>query len=265
MDLLKNGCRRHGILAALVLGVAAIAVLFGFEVLLIRGLGLPGILSATAIRFILGALMILLLLKLEVAEKLGFTGKGLGKSLLLAWPFFLLFSGILALSFISANVSDKGISWSWLLAQIVFMTSVAFFEELVFRAGVVNLVKNGLGASRSSSIKTAVIAGLIFSLAHCLNLIGQADLSYTLTQVISNFGMGLFLSTIYLRTGNLVGPMIFHAVNDIVPAVAVEYLAGSPSASAGAAGGVSPTVLVTFVLYVGLSAFYLRRVGKKQS
>ena len=47
MDLLKNGCRRHGILAALVLGVAAIAVLFGFEVLLIRGLGLPGILSAT--------------------------------------------------------------------------------------------------------------------------------------------------------------------------------------------------------------------------
>lgn len=90
MDLLKNGCRRHGILAALVLGVAAIAVLFGFEVLLIRGLGLPGILSATAIRFILGALMILLLLKLEVSEKLGFTGKGLGKSILLAWPFFLL-------------------------------------------------------------------------------------------------------------------------------------------------------------------------------
>ena len=144
------------------------------------------------------------------------------------------------------------------------MTSVAFFEELVFRAGVVNLVKNSLDSSRSSFIKTAVIAALIFSLAHCLNLIGKADLSYTLTQVISNFGMGLFLSTIYLRTGNLVGPMIFHAVNDIVPAVAVEYLAGSQSASAGAADGVSPTVLVTFVLYVGLSAFYLRRVGKKQ-
>ncbi len=265
MDLLKNGCRRHGVLAALVLGVAAIAVLFGLEILLIRVLGLPGILSATAIRFMLGAFMILLLLKLEVAEKLGFTGKGLGKSLLLAWPFFLLFAGILAFSFISAHVSGKGLDWGWLLSQMVFMTSVAFFEELVFRAGVVNLVKNSLGSSRSGLIKTAVIAGLIFSLAHCLNLIGQADLSYTLSQVITNFGMGLFLSTIYLRTGNLVGPMIFHAVNDIVPAVAVEYLAGSSSASAGAAGGISPTVLVTFVLYVGLSAFYLRRVGKKQS
>ena len=59
------------------------------------------------------------------------------------------------------------------------MTSVAFFEELVFRAGVVNLVKNSLDSSRSSFIKTAVIAALIFSLAHCLNLIGKADLSYT--------------------------------------------------------------------------------------
>ena len=262
MNLLKNGCRRHGVLAALVLGVAAIAVLFGLEILLIRVLGLPGILSATAIRFMLGAFMILLLLRLEVAEKLGFTGKGLGKSLLLAWPFFLLFAGILALSFISANVSGKGLDWGWLLAQIVFMTSVAFFEELVFRAGVVNLVKNSLGSSRSGLIKTVVIAGLIFSLAHCLNLIGQADLSYTLSQVITNFGMGLFLSTIYLRTGNLVGPMIFHAVNDIVPAMAAEYLVGSQSSSAVISGGISPTVLVTFVIYLGLSAFYLRHAAE---
>lgn len=264
MDLLKNACRRHGILSALILGLAAIAVLFGFEMFLIRGLGLPGILSATAIRFVLGALVILLLLKLQVAEKLGFTGKGLGKSLLLAWPFLLLFAGILAFSVLAASSSGKGIDWSWLLPQIIFMISVAFFEEMVFRAGVVNMVKNSLGSSRSALIKTAVIAGLIFSLAHCLNLIGQADFLYTLTQVISNFGMGLFLSTIYLRTGNLVGLIIYHAVNDIVPTMAATYLAGFQSAPADAASGISPVFLVSFVLYLGLSAFYLRRVGKNQ-
>lgn len=264
MDLLKNACRRHGILSALILGLAAIAVLFAFETLLVITLRPSGLLPSTALRFVLGAIMIFLLLKLEVAEKLGFTGKGLGKSLLLVWPFFLFFAGILAFSLMAVFASGKGIDWGWLLSQIVFMISVAFFEEMVFRAGVVNLVKNSLGSSRSALIKTAVIAGLIFSLAHCLNLIGHADFYYTMSQVISNFGMGLFLSTIYLRTGNLVGTIIYHAVNNIVSTMAATYLASYQSASADVASGISPIVLVSFVLYLGLSAFYLRRVGKNQ-
>lgn len=264
MNLLKNGCRRHGILAALILGLAAIAVLFALELLLLRGFGLNAsstafILADAALRFGLGIFVLFLLLRLEITKNPGFRAKGLGKSLLLAWPFFLLFAGILVFSLISAGLTGRSVGPGWVLTQIVFMASVGFFEELVFRAGVVNLIRNQLGGSRSALVKTAVMAAVIFSLAHCLNLIGHADLTYTLSQVITNFGMGLFLNTLYLRTGNLIGPMIFHTVNDIVPAIAGQTLVDTQAAAA-ASSGLSPSILVTFVLYLALSAFYLRRV-----
>ncbi|MEG0378699.1 MAG: CPBP family intramembrane glutamic endopeptidase [Eubacterium sp.] len=211
MNVLKNLCQKHGVLAALILGVAAIVVFFALELMLFKVVSTVDAFTLidAALRFILGGLVLFLLLKLGITENPGFRVKGLGKSLLLSWPFFLLFAGILAFSFISASLTGRSVEVGWLLLQIVLMLSVGFFEEIVFRAGVVNLVKNSLGNSRSALVKTAVIAAVIFSLAHCLNLLGQADLSHTLSQVIANFGMGLFLSTLYLRTGNLMGPMIF--------------------------------------------------------
>ncbi|MEG0378443.1 MAG: hypothetical protein RR614_08195 [Eubacterium sp.] len=46
-----------------------------------------------------------------------------------------------------------------------------------------------------------------------------------------------------------------------MPVVAGQTLV-DPQAPAGVSSGVSPTILVTFLLYLALSAFYLRRVDK---
>lgn len=265
MESLTNLCRKHSVLFAVVFGLLSLCILLLLEFLLSRIPVLHGTTPAATIvdlilRFGLGAVFLLFLSKLCLDRPFGFGAKGLGKSLVLAWPLFLFLVGVLVFSLISASATGQGIDAGWVLLQLVFMCSVGFIEEIIFRAGVVNILCQGFGESRRDLVKVAVIGALVFSLAHCLNLFGHADFAFTMTQVLSNFGMGLFLCTLYLRTGNIIGPMIYHAFNDIVPTIAARYLAGN-AAGAGTESGFSPTFLFSFVIYLGLSIFYLRKVG----
>lgn len=90
-------------------------------------------------------------------------------------------------------------------------------EEYLFRGvilgGLLELVK-------SKKIKNIyipiLISSLIFSMFHLSNLTFQ-NFSYTIAQMIQVFGLGIFLSALYIRTHNLLVPIIAHfTLNSIV-------------------------------------------------
>ena len=88
-------------------------------------------------------------------------------------------------------------------------------EEAIFR---------GLPASylmrqwreKEQVLATVLFTSAVFGLFHILNLLAGADLSSTVLQVITSFCLGVLQCAVYLRTGNLLVPIVIHTLHDIV-------------------------------------------------
>ena len=90
----------------------------------------------------------------------------------------------------------------WVLA-VFFVTATlgaAFFEELLFRGILYNVLKRYFGAGAG-----AALAALLFALAHRIE-----------SQVFGLFVLALVLTWLYDRTGRLVAGMTLHALNNLI-------------------------------------------------
>ena len=93
--------------------------------------------------------------------------------------------------------------------------SAGFAEELAFRGfGASYLMRQWTG--EKSVIRTAWFIAILFGVLHLANLFAGADPGYTLVQVIGATFIGLFLTAVFLRTGNLWVPIAMHVIHDII-------------------------------------------------
>jgi membrane protease YdiL (CAAX protease family) len=98
----------------------------------------------------------------------------------------------------------------WQLALVVITVSLgaAFFEELLFRGVLYNVLRRYLGP-----LGGALIAAFLF-----------AGLHGTLTEFMALFVLALVLTWLYERTGRLVASMALHAVNNAMALLALWAL-----------------------------------------
>lgn len=103
-----------------------------------------------------------------------------------------------------------------LIIGVVFMfVFVAVSEELVFRAGIYEVLKN------SYSVKTsAVLSAIIFALPHITAL--ELDVTSALTFVATG-GAGLAFTLIYEKTDNIAIPIIAHGVYNSLLLIIVYF------------------------------------------
>ncbi len=101
------------------------------------------------------------------------------------------------------------------ITTICFGLFAGVLEETVFRAVPISIMmKNNPDDKRI--IYSVILTSLIFGCVHFTNLGEGAMLSVTIMQVVFSLVAGIFWAAIYLRTGSIALPMIFHVLHDIV-------------------------------------------------
>ncbi len=88
-------------------------------------------------------------------------------------------------------------------------------EEVAFReVGLSYLARQW--KDESKIILMAIIPGVAFGLTHVTNLVESRDISTTLLQTLLTLFMGVFLSAVYLRTGNIWPLILCHSLHDVM-------------------------------------------------
>lgn len=124
------------------------------------------------------------------------------------------------------------------------------FEEYLFR-GVI--LRGILSLSNDPHrVWIAVLtSSFMFGISHMIN-IGHQPLEPTIVQGASAMILGLFLAALYLRTKNIIWPMLFHGLNDF----GSVYVLGSASYTSN----LDPTRLIgEFIVLGGLAIIFLRK------
>lgn len=141
------------------------------------------------------------------------------------------------LSIVSGFITAEGFqSRSTIIFSALYFILVSITEELVYRGVTADiLLKTFLfkcdpygagpyGLKERKAILTATIcSGLVFGLAHISNM-SHARVSGVLVQMLGAFLMGMVLTAVYYRTGNIYAVIILHAINDLAAAMPVTII-----------------------------------------
>ncbi|MCL2343950.1 MAG: CPBP family intramembrane metalloprotease [Firmicutes bacterium] len=194
--------------------ISAIAV-FGFFIIGMTPAARLAVYGAAQI--ILSGIVVWLMRKLGVFDADDFRCKGTGKKLLLAWfgvvyiivSFFISFMQIPTNGFITPNIA-------YLIVVILqSFVGTALFEELLFRGLVLKLLLRKMGRAKKGIICACVISSVFFGLSHISNIFAGAPVLSTVSQIICAMGVGLFCAAIFVRTGKLWIPILFHGLLDL--------------------------------------------------
>lgn len=104
----------------------------------------------------------------------------------------------------------------WSVSFVLLMTVVAVCEELFFRGFLMQIL------SRWGVVTQIVGSSVLFALAHALNLLGNAEVSYVLLQMISALVIGVCFSLVTLHSGTLVMSIMIHFLINVSAPVVFE-------------------------------------------
>lgn len=116
---------------------------------------------------------------------------------------------------ISAYLNDRFImNTSQLYVYLYLLQSftTAFFEEVIFRGIIFFVIIQRLPNTKDGLFKAIIISSAIFGLTHLLNLTAGAGITSTLLQVAYSFLMGMMWAVVFIKTRNILYPIILHGV-----------------------------------------------------
>ncbi|GKT03246.1 CPBP family intramembrane glutamic endopeptidase [Furfurilactobacillus sp. WILCCON 0119] len=123
-----------------------------------------------------------------------------------------LFLNITAVSFLSHIGRSKPIGTLLLFYAAAVLVGIA--EEYLFRGLIISTILSSFNKITYKSVMyAAIISSLTFGLTHGINLTSQSVLA-TVVQAASAAMTGFLSAAILLRTGSILWPMLFHAMND---------------------------------------------------
>ncbi|VXB94379.1 CAAX protease self-immunity [Arthrobacter sp. 9V] len=123
-----------------------------------------------------------------------------------AAPFFLV--AAIALRFLGINYSSYQAS----VVVVTLLTGllIGFAEEILTRGIVVKMLRD----SGKSEWVVMVLSSLVFALLHSANILSGMPIVTVLVTVLFTFGFGICMYLTLRVTGNLIWPMILHALYD---------------------------------------------------
>lgn len=135
------------------------------------------------------------------------------------------------------------IVWALVLGVVV-----AIFEEYVFRGLLVTTLRAHFGMSE---FWTALWSGIVFGLAHTVNVFQSGNLLDTIAQIMQAVGLGFFLAALYLISNNLWLPIIGHAIIDSFDQLAFGTLSNAASTSL-------LTGIIYAIVFLGLGVLIIK-------
>ncbi len=157
------------------------------------------------------------------------------------FPFSALISG-------AAAVNRLDLLWLFIIKCLL----IGFVEEILFRGIVIDFIEETLKAKKHRVLLTVLISAAVFGLFHIINLLDGAAPAAVLLQAGYSFLIGCMLGAVYLKTRNIWGCILLHALFDIGGLMISDIGAGSPQDTLfwvlTAVCGVIVTVHVTYAV-----------------
>ena len=214
----KHRFLKHPILAAFLLPV--IGLLGGGIIGQIVVLSLNGFDTKAAQNTLLSndlpeiflALLVILIMKHSYDNqfKFGFWKNNLKPSMVFAsWGFLVLLLNIIPNLFLGTPLES---SYGLLLA-VTGGIAPGLYEEVTCRGVVLSNMMYQWRNAKNPIMMSLLASSIAFGLIHLVNLF--STVGPTLIQVGYATGLGIFFGAVYLRTRNLWGPVVVHALIDI--------------------------------------------------
>ena len=244
----------------LALGAASMALNKVLEDRLSQGYMMEYVFFTGLVQVVLSAIVIQIMKKNQVFYPDEFTSRGLLEGIKLGWLAYIFSAALFTLNYLG---QDRSLFTrpSFLSILIVLFSALAtgFFEEVLVRGFVLNSINEKLQGVPGGTKKAMLISSAIFALAHLFNLLMNPDLFFVIANVIQAFMMGLYLSAIYVRSGNLIAPSIIHGIVDFATFIFYAILSPEALSSMMNAPQTEPTASpwVTFFVQIAITIPFL--------
>lgn len=96
-----------------------------------------------------------------------------------------------------------------------YMLAVGAAEELIGRAVIAETLLEHFGTARAGIWKACLLSGLLFGCGHLINIFAGSELTGVLVQCGSTALIGMMITAIYFRTGNIWAAVVLHWLNNI--------------------------------------------------
>ncbi|MDO5291923.1 MAG: CPBP family intramembrane metalloprotease [bacterium] len=192
--------------------------------------------------------------------RLGFCLKGMGQGLLLSIVMVIY----IVENFVSGSKVDAVIdfskitAWNYILCFFANM-SVGLFEEVLLRGTVLNIMNEQWKCRKYGSYAAVGLSSLLFGLAHFVNYFnGSNYLNPTIAQVFYATFIGLFMASVYLKSGNMWLVILLHGLFDFA-AEFWELVTPTTNISKVDISIANVEYLIVFYLPLAITAFFITR------
>ena len=210
---LRTNIRNHPIIFSVILTILAPAILFGTSKLLTRFEGN----NIIRLIFVLFNMFWPLLLVFVFGYSWCLKKNGFIKTLK-AGAFLFVLQVFAFITIISYYSTTEGIRWKDTFSIIIGFLSivgVGFREELLFRGIIANALANKYWYDKQNIWKATIISGVLFGLAHLSNLFTGANYQSVLVQTVVAAVLGIYLTAVYYRGGNIWALILIHTITDM--------------------------------------------------
>lgn len=206
------------------------------------------------------ALLVILIMKHSYDNqfKFGFWKKNLKPSMVFAsWGFLVLLLNIIPNLFLGTPLES---SYSLLLA-VTGGIAPGLYEEVTCRGVVLSNMMYQWRNAKNPIMMSLLASSIAFGLIHLVNLF--STVGPTLIQVGYATGLGIFFGAVYLRTRNLWGPVVVHALIDISAKI---FVTEDPVAGIASLAVPPEQMLVGIAVFIVFTAIglYLVRPAKHE-
>ena len=125
-------------------------------------------------------------------------------------------SNIIVSLFQGINIKNN-INYFNLITGIILSIGVGILEELLFRGQILDEF-----LKHQSKFKSIIYSSLIFGSVHLLNISSLSSIIPVLSQVAYSFVLGLILAYVYLKTDNIIIPIVFHSLFNILNSIVIS-------------------------------------------
>ena len=158
------------------------------------------------------------------------------------------------------NLVDYGFYFKPTTLALAMAIAAGFFEETIFRGVTVPIGMRYIRSEKRVSI-IVLFTALIFGLLHIGNVINGASVTMGILQATATVFAGLLFVAVFLRTGNILVPIIMHGVYDYMCFVTDASLDSGIMTSETVTTGLILAVLVDVI--AGTWSLYLIRPAKR--
>lgn len=126
-------------------------------------------------------------------------------------------------------------------------------EEIMFRGWILVSMLYCWKDKKHFALLSVIVSSLFFSLVHMMNMLDGQSFLMTLNQLAFTLAMGFTMAAAFIRSHNILAPIIFHSFHDIFVLMIIYSLGGTQSES-----GASLIQLVVYLVLIVYSIYLIR-------